>query len=206
MAESSGAAYPDLQFRIKSSRQAANLTGSRKRNDVEQRQKKSYPSARGKSNLKLVASGAEKSKRLRAGGLEPSESMVPEQYVAMCEGGTITMKGKTTIAVLEFRVIDGPHGGTALRHWITIPDVDGVVPIASRYGRQCAIALGREIESGDDLDPAAVFKGKFFLIDVGFRMTEKIGGTATKDNALRRKDGRDFLRVHSILALQEELL
>jgi hypothetical protein len=160
-----------------------------------------------KTNLKIIAGGGGggKSKHLRAGGLEPSESMKPGQYVAMCEGGTITTKGKTTIAVLEFRILDGPHGGTALRQWITIPAIDGVVPIASRYGRQCAIALGREIECGDDLDPAAIFRGKFFRVDVGFRMTEKIGGTATQDNASRRKDAKDFLRVHGVLGLEEAL-
>ena len=160
---------------------------------------------RGKSSLKLVAGsgGGAKSKHLRAGGLAPSESMAPGQYVAACEGGTITMKGKATIAVLEFRILDGPNGGTALRQWITIPDIDGVVPIASRYGRQCAIALGREIESGDDLDPAAIFKSKTFRVEVGFRMTEKIGGTPTEENARRRKDAKDFLRVHQILSLEE---
>jgi hypothetical protein len=158
-----------------------------------------------KANLKIVAGTTAKTKHLRAGSLEPSESMAPGQYVAACEGGTVTTKGKNTVAVLEFRIIDGAHGGTALRQWIQIPDIDGVVPIASRYGRQCAIALGREIESGDDLDPGSIFRGKFFLVDVGFRKTEKTGGTATENNALRRKDGRDYLRVHAVLELQEVL-
>jgi hypothetical protein len=170
---------------------------------VEQRQERSYRNTQRKSNLRIVAGGGEKSKHLRAGGLEPQESMAPGQYVAQCEGGTIKTKGKSTIAVLEFRIIDGPHGGTALRQWVTIPDVDGNVPLSSRYARQCVVALGREIEPGDDLDPAAIFKGKFFLIDVGYRKTEKIGGTATQENAGRRKDAKDFLRVHSILSWEE---
>jgi hypothetical protein len=183
---------------------AHGLTWAEGGNRVQERQERKYRNPQSKSNLKIVAGGSGvKPKRLRAGGLEPNESMAPGQYVAACEGGTITTKGKTTIAVLEFRILDGPHGGTALRQWITIPDIDGVVPIASRYGRQCAIALEREIESGDDLDPGAIFRGKFFLIDVGFRMTEKIGGTATKENALRRKDAKDFLRVHKIISRSE---
>jgi hypothetical protein len=168
------------------------------------RQQQRYRNPQTKSTLKIVAGGGgAKPKHLRAGGLEPSESMVPGQYVAACEGGTITTKGKTTIAVLAFRIIDGPHGGTALRQWITVPEVDGSVPIACRYARQCAIALGREIESGDDLDPGSIFRGHLFLIDVGFRMTEKIGGTATQENALHRKDARDFLRVHKIISRSE---
>jgi hypothetical protein len=128
--------------------------------------------------------------------------MEPGEYVANCEGATITSKGRTTIAMLEFRIIEGPHAGTALRQWITVPDVDGIVPIGSRYGRQCALALGREIESGDDLNPAAIFKGKNFQVFVGYRMTEKNGGSFNDDHARFRKDAKDFLRVHKLLTLE----
>ena len=153
--------------------------------------------------MKIVAgSGTAKPKQLRAGGLEPSDSMEPGEYIANCEGATITSKGRTTIAILEFRIIQGPHAGTALRQWITVPDVDGIVPIGSRYGRQCALALGREIESGDDLNPAAIFKGKNFRVLVGYRMTEKSGGSAKDDFAAYRKDAKDFLRVHKLLSLE----
>jgi hypothetical protein len=184
--------------------QAAGDRGAWEADDVTQRQERPYRSPQSKSTLKIVAGGSGvKPKRLRAGGLEPSESMVPGQYVAACEGATITTKGKTTIAVLEFRIIDEPYSGTALRQWVAIPDVDGVVPIGSRYGRQCKLALGREIEPGDDLDPGSIFRGRFFLIDVGFRMTVKSGGTATHENALRRKDQKDFLRVHKLVELRE---
>ena len=143
------------------------------------------------------------SKALRAGGLKPSDDMGPGEYTAACEGATITSKGKTTIALLGFRIVDGPHSGTSLRQWLTIPDVDGIVPLASRYARHCAVALGREIEPGDNLDPAAIFTQKIFLVFVGYRMTEKIGGPACRDNALRRKDAKDFLRVHEIIGLAE---
>jgi hypothetical protein len=165
----------------------------------------SYRKSESKASLKLVggAAATPKPKQLRAGGLLPDESMAPGEFIANCEGATLTTKGKTTIAVLEFRIVDGPHSGTALRQWITVPDVDGIVPLGSRYGRQCALALGREIESGDDLNPAAIFKSKLFRIDVGYRMTEKIGGTPTPENAQRRKDHEDFLRVHALIAVEE---
>lgn len=169
-----------------------------------QRQAKQYSSPAAKSNLKLVAGGsAEKPKQLRAGGLEPDDSMTPGQYIANCEGAKIDTKGRNTIAVLEFRVIDGPHGGTSLRQWITIPDVDGSVPVGCRYARQCVLALGREIEPGDDLNPAAIFKGKTFSIKVGYRMTLKTGGNPSPDNAARRKDAKDFLRVHELVAVED---
>ena len=160
------------------------------------------------STLKIVAGGVgtqKPPKQLRAGGLEPDHSMQPGEYLASCEGGTVTTKGKNTIAVLEFRIIDGPQSGTSVRQWISIPDVDGITPLASRYGRQCALALGREIEPGEDLNPAAVFRGRFFRIKIGYRMTEKIGGTPSEAHSLRRKDAKDFLRVRELLAVQEEL-
>jgi hypothetical protein len=104
---------------------------------------KDYSTGAARSNLKIVAGGASKPTHLRAGGLEPNKSMAPGEFVVTCEGGMITSKGKNTIVVLEFRVMDeGPNHGTALRQWITIADLNGVVPIASRYGRECAIALG----------------------------------------------------------------
>jgi hypothetical protein len=168
-------------------------------------QANSYHKAEKKSSLKIVAGGggAPKPKQLRAGGLEPSESMAPGKYIANCEGATITTKGRSTVAVLEFRIIDGLHSGTALRQWITIPDIDGIVPLGSRYGRQCALALGRDIESGDDLNPATIFKGRLFRVDVGYRMTEKIGGIPSHEHTLRRKDHKDFLRVHNLIAVEE---
>src|SRR5437016_1539464 len=89
-------------------------TRAQKGKDMKQeRQQKIYRNGAHKSNLKIVAAGAGKPKHLRAGGLEPSDSMGPDQYVAGCEGGTITTKGKKTIAVLEFRIVDGTHSGTA---------------------------------------------------------------------------------------------
>jgi hypothetical protein len=154
---------------------------------------------------KLVAVVGAKPRQLRAGGLLPSESMSPGEYIANCEGATLTSKGRATLTILEFRIIDGPHRGTSIRQWITVPDVDGIVSLDSRYGKQCALALGREIESGDDLNPAAIFKSKTFRVEVGYRLTAKIGGQHDPKNALFRKDAKDFLRVHRILAVEEVL-
>jgi hypothetical protein len=160
---------------------------------------------RNPAGLKLVA-GAPLNNRiteLRAGGLAPDDSMAPGEYLASCEGGTITSKGQNMIAVLEFRILDGAHSGTAIRQWITIPVIDGIVPQGSRYARQCGLALSREIEPGDNLTPSAVFKGKLFRVQVGYRKTLKQGGTASDENALFRKDARDYLRVHQLISLEE---
>ena len=160
-----------------------------------------YNGANVASRLKLVGGAvAQKPKQLRAGGLEPDASMEPGEYIANCEGATVTAKGKSTIAVLEFRIIDGPHSGTSLRQWITIPDIDGSVPLGSRYAKQCALALEREIESGDDLDPAAIFKSKTFRIEVGYRLTEKVGGQHDPKNAfLGRTLKTSFGFIRSLL-------
>lgn len=36
-------------------------------------------------------------------------------------------------------------------------------------------------------------------------MTEKTGGASSHENALYRKDAKDFLRVHKLIALEESL-
>jgi hypothetical protein len=182
------------------------LTEAVGRNVTVQRQadNKRNPSTKS-TTLKIVGGAGTKPKQLRAGGLEPDESMTPGEYIANCKGAVVTTKGRNTIAVLEFHIIDGPHSGTAVRQWITIPDVDGHVPLGSRYARQCALATGHEIEPGDDLNPGSIFTSKTFRIDVGYRLTEKIGGTPTADNARYRKDAKDFLRCHRIIGLEEFL-
>jgi hypothetical protein len=101
-------------------------------------------------------------------------------------------------AALEFVIIDGPHAGTALSMWIN--GVNGAIRPASRYAKECAAALGRELTADDDLDPAVVFKNKNFIVQVGWRQTDKPGGGRAADElALRKKDGRDFLRVHRVV-------
>jgi hypothetical protein len=138
-------------------------------------------------------------KRLRAGGIPPSEDVQPGQYVVSCESAMLTTRGQHTTAVLQFRIIDGPHAGTALRQWLSVSDVSGVVSLESRYARHCVIALGGEIEPGDELDPSQIFPNKVFLVEAGYRLTQKIGGSPDEEHARRRKDAKDFLRVHKIL-------
>lgn len=161
----------------------------------------SLPQSATKANLKLVAG---KKPTFVAGGLEPDASMTPGEYVAMCEGARLTQKGKSAIVVLLFRVVDGPHTGTALRQWLTVADVNGVVAAGSKYSRHCQIALGQdEIRPGDSLDPEVVFVGKTFVVDVGYRLTE--AGKPDSKNAEVKKGDRDFLRIHQILRRGEML-
>ena len=158
------------------------------------------------NNLRLVHdSKGGNSAGLRLGGLAPSSEMSPGEYTAACEGAWVEAVGKGTRVVLQFRVSDGEHTGTALRQWLPASDAGGLVSPMGRYAKTCAIALGRPLECSDDLNnPAAIFSGLIFSVLVGFRKTERQrGGTPSESNAQRKKDDADFLRVHEILAREE---
>jgi hypothetical protein len=131
--------------------------------------------------------------------------MTPGKYTVACEGAWIEPIGKGTRVVLQYRVSEGEHTGTALRQWLPASDAGGLVSPMGRYAKACAIALGRPLDCSDDLNnPAAVFSELIFSVHVGFRKTEKHrGGLPSDDNALRKKDDGDFLRVHEILSREE---
>ncbi len=165
----------------------------------------SYRSAQNKSNLKVVQGGAVKISNLHLGGLAPSDSMAAGQYRVACDSAWTEQIGKGVRVVLQFRVIDGPHTGTALRQWLMASEGGGVVSATGRYAKYCAIALGRPLDVDDNVgDPGSIFLGVIFSVDVGFRKTEQPrGGKASDENALRCKDASDFLRVHEVLSREE---
>lgn len=142
---------------------------------------------------------------LRLGGLAPAADMKPGEYTAACEGAWVEPIGRTTRVVLQFRVTDGPHTGTALRQWLPVADAGGVVSPMGRFAKHCAIALDRPLRVDDDLNnPASIFSGSIFSVSVGFRKTERQrGGMASDSNSQRRKDDADYLRVLEILKREE---
>lgn len=150
----------------------------------------------GKSNPPIRLVTDKPQPPLRLSGLAPAPEMQAGEYFAHCKN-TFLERSKNR-AVLEFVVIDGEHAGAALPMWIN--GVNSAIRPASRYAKECAAALGRDLTADDDLDPASVFKGKHFTISVGWRMTDKPGGGTPKDEFTQhKKDGRDFLRVHRIV-------
>lgn len=158
-----------------------------------------YSDVRDKSRLKLAHLPNKPPPRLRLGGFQPSEAMPAGDYKVSCEGAS-SQRWRAGLRIeLKHRVIEGDHTGVALSQWITV-DASGVVSPRSRYAKQCEIALGRPLEADDDLnDPASIFSGRVFMAFVGFRMTDKPrGGTTSPDNALRKKDRADGLRVHEL--------
>jgi hypothetical protein len=135
---------------------------------------------------------------LRLGGVE-ARNVQPDKYRIACQGAGADEKGKP---ILLFRIIDPPYTGVALRKWLSITHVNGEVRPGSTYAKLCELALGREPEPDESLEPNDVFKGKVFLAFVGWRKTDKPrGGQFSEENALRRKDDRDFLRVHDLLEI-----
>jgi hypothetical protein len=156
--------------------------------------------------LKLVkreASG--KTPELRLGGIAPSQDMHPGKYFAVCESAWLEQVGKGSRVVLQFRLVDGKHDGVSLRQWLPASDGGGVVFPNSRYARQCSIALNRPLVQDDPInDPASIFCGQKFVVFVGYRKTEKPrGGMATDENAQRRKDEADYLRIHEIISRED---
>jgi hypothetical protein len=137
---------------------------------------------------------------IRLSGLEPAAEMGPGRYLASCVEASL-QRSKNR-AALEFTIIDGEHAGTALSMWIN--GVNGAIHPKSRYARECALALGRDLTAEDNLDPAVVFKGKHFVVEVGFRLTDQPGGgKARGENAQCKKDSRDYLRVHRLVRVGE---
>jgi hypothetical protein len=132
--------------------------------------------------------------------------MRPGKYLVVCETTWIEAVGKEHRAVFQLRVVDGIHDGVALRQWVTVSNGGGIVSPGSRYARYCALALGRTLEADDPVgDPAQIFAGRFFLVQVGYRKTEhRKGGRSSDEKANIRKDAADYLRVHDILS-QEDL-
>jgi len=158
-----------------------------------------------KSKLKLAHLPNKPAPRLRLGGFQPSESMPAGHYKIICEGASKQSWRNGGLRIeLKHRVIEGDHTGVALSQWINV-DASGIVSPRSRYALQCEVALGRPLEAEDDLNnPTSIFSGKTFQAFVGFRMTNKPkGGTSHPDNALRKKDSADGLRVHELRARDE---
>ena len=156
--------------------------------------------SKSKPTLKLV--GKAPSIKLHLGATPASDDVQPGEHLAKCSNAWIEPYRGALRAVWQFELCDGPHHGVGVRKW-KIFDASGEILRKSEYARACAIALERPLEEADDLnDPASIFAGKKFIVFVGYRKTEKpMGGRASDEFALRKKDANDKLRVHEIRSL-----
>jgi hypothetical protein len=149
-----------------------------------------------KSKAPLKLAQAKVRPILRLGGLE-ARDVEPGRYRIACQGAGADEKGKP---ILLFRMVDPPHTGTALRKWLNISHVNGEIRPGSSYAKLCELALRRELEPDENLEPNDIFRGRVFLAFVGWRKTDKPrGGQSHDGNELRCKDDKDFPRVHELI-------
>jgi hypothetical protein len=153
---------------------------------------------------------------LRASGAQAPADMKPGEWIVRCEHGEIKQRGNKISAVLSFsvlgRVIDKgfvtENAGVILKQWYFLSQIDpndGDVILEiqpySKYGTAWTLAMGRPFKSGEDPSPKA-FEKKIFRVDVGF--SSAADGSFSYRNLGRKKDPRDFLRIHTILEKIEE--
>jgi len=153
---------------------------------------------------------------LRASGTQAPENMKCGEYIARCKHGEIKVRGSQVSAVLQFTVVGRfaqtefveEHAGVVLRQWFSLGKIEGGeddiildVQPHSKYSTAWSKAMGRPLKSTDDPDPKA-FEKKIFRVDVGFRSNS--GGTFSYKNLARKKDAKDFLRIHEIIEKIEE--
>jgi hypothetical protein len=153
---------------------------------------------------------------LRASGAQAPDDMRAGEWAARCDRGELKQRGNKISAVLSFTVVGrfGPDGfvsenaGVLLKQWYFLaelkPNQDDIVldiQPYSKYGTAWALAMGRSFKSGEIPSPEA-FEKKLFRVDVGF--SSAAGGSFSYRNQGRKKDPRDFLRIHTILEKIEE--
>jgi hypothetical protein len=157
-----------------------------------------------KSNLPKpqlrIFRGGRPTTALRQAGVAPASDMPPGQYKVCCEAARITQKWSKSVCELSFRIIEGQFFGTTLPGWIPIYTIGECVQ-PGKYTQQCAVALGRETDAGDDLNPEVIFVSKVFLAAVRFRSTDGKKSRSPVDST-KKKDQQDFLRVCELLALE----
>jgi hypothetical protein len=142
--------------------------------------------------------------------------MQPGEWVARCVRGEINVRGNKISAVLSFSVLGRftetgftqENAGVVLKQWYFLskktPEEDEIIleiQPHSKYGVAWALAMGRQLKANENPDPKA-FEKKIFRVDVGF--SSAAGGSFSYRNVGRKKEPRDFLRIHSIVEKMEQ--
>jgi hypothetical protein len=163
-----------------------------------------YSTPNSKSNFKIIAGNnkAPAERKVRVGGVAPPTDMPAGEYVTICEGAKVDTKWGKSTAVVAFRVADGKYFGVSLRAFFKIDLIGEVTTAGCRYNQLCEIALGRPVESGDDLHPSRIFPGKTFKVLARYSSTTSDKRRLPLDASIR-KSASDLLRVGTILELLE---
>lgn len=117
-------------------------------------------------------------------------------YTVKCTDAKIGQRGRAPYVLLTFEVVElAWNDGVELKQWYTLPP-SGPISAHSKYGKAWALAAGREMKRGDDLDPV-IFKGKLFRASVGFRSNGEANDYDQRYTEQKTGDD-DFLRVHRL--------
>jgi hypothetical protein len=153
---------------------------------------------------------------LRASGARAPDDMKSGEYIVRCQHGEVKTKGDKIVAELTYSVLgkytdrgfEKKHEGVVLKQWYSLgkveDDEDDIkidVSPHSKYGVAWSLPKGRPLRSNEIPNPK-VFENKIFRVEVGFR--SNAGGTFSYKNLTKKKDAKDFLRVHETLEMIEE--
>jgi len=128
--------------------------------------------------------------------------MAPGMYKVRCHDVVQMQRGRYLQVVLTFEVAEEAwNDGTELKQWYNLKAQSGMVSPHTKYARAWELAVGREIQVGDNMDPE-IFKGKCFMAYVGYS-SKDTEGNYDQANAETKKDNRDFLRIHSLERLDD---
>lgn len=104
-------------------------------------------------------------------------------------------RGKRKIAVVTFAEVTTGH---IARKWYELPEP---MVQSCKFWRDIVLAFGGHPEPSTPLDLQAVFVGRRFRVQVGYRKTPGAGrsGGKARDELANQKKAGDFLRVHDLL-------
>lgn len=141
--------------------------------------------------------------KLIAGGSRASETMAPGKYRVRCTNSEAKTRGRYNQVILTFEVAEAAwNDGTELKQWYNLKAGSRVSP-HSKYAKAWELAAGREIQAGDDLDPA-IFRGKVFEASVGYS-SQGEDGFFDHIHSETKKGPKDFLRVHRLEKLIDHM-
>jgi hypothetical protein len=130
-------------------------------------------------------------------GRKAPTDMAAGQYLAGCLDAKIKRRGNQIRAVLTFRCEACRYDGVLLTCWLPI-----FVPLAEhhKFTRAYQIAVDRELRVDEEIS-LQEFVGKLYVVEAGFRKTN--GKNHVLEDPTKRKDKKDFLRVHDIVSLAD---
>ena len=135
--------------------------------------------------------------KMKVAGRAARADMVAGEYLVRCLNAEIKRRGGQVRAVLTFRCEVGRDDGVLLTGWFP---VYANLAAHHKFARAYQIAVDRELRVNEEIS-LDEFVNKTFVVEVGFRKTS--GKNHVAEDPTKRKDEKDFLRVHDIVSLAD---